>query len=474
MKLSIRFVPAPRPNASGSISIRCRVAWNGMRVDFTTGLCCAPGQWDPEKCCFIPGHNLPDGKKPQAANAQLLQMASVLTHEADMFFIREGHAPTMAEFRALIVPKAAFRQPNAAAVRRYSEEKKAASAGRRTKARPLQHTPAAPGSLLHYIDRYISQQGRYNSWADNTYKNWHTFRNHVASFMKWAGREYSLEAFDFDAFALFKEYCEKERGLSNVSAARLLKFFRVFLRHSFRNDLYHGNAHEAYRPRIVGLNAREVIFLSWEELTAFMTHPFAQRSRYLARARDIFCFCCFTGLRYSDVHALRVADVHLDEPTPYIEVLTKKTNDRLRIELNRHSLSIVRPYVAGRPAEQKALPVPSNQRLNSYLHEAARQAGLDEPTRVVSYHGHLRQEQILPKWQVLTSHAARRTFVVTALRLGIPPAVIMEWTGHADYNAMRPYIKIVDASKTANMHLFDTISPDTRPSAAAPTEPEAR
>ena len=62
----------------------------------------------------------------------------------------------------------------------------------------------------------------------------------------------------------------------------------------------------------------------------------------------------------------------------------------------------------------------------------------------------------MPKHEVITTHAGRRTFVVNALRLGIPPSVIMNWTGHNDYKAMKPYIKIVDAAKAENMERFNT------------------
>ena len=68
----------------------------------------------------------------------------------------------------------------------------------------------------------------------------------------------------------------------------------------------------------------------------------------------------------------------------------------------------------------------------------------------------------MPKYSVLTTHAGRRTFIVNALRLGIPAPVIMEWTGHSDYKAMKPYIKIVDAAKIENMAKFDAFGSDDK------------
>ena len=66
----------------------------------------------------------------------------------------------------------------------------------------------------------------------------------------------------------------------------------------------------------------------------------------------------------------------------------------------------------------------------------------DEPfSRVLGEHGE--------------SHAGRRTFIVNALSLGITPNIAMNWTGHSDYKAMKPYIDIVDSIKASSMAKFD-------------------
>jgi integrase len=59
------------------------------------------------------------------------------------------------------------------------------------------------------------------------------------------------------------------------------------------------------------------------------------------------------------------------------------------------------------------------------------------------------------KWKLVASHTARKTFVVNALRLGIPAEIIMKWTGHSNFQTMKPYIEIVDELKSKNMEKFD-------------------
>jgi integrase len=79
----------------------------------------------------------------------------------------------------------------------------------------------------------------------------------------------------------------------------------------------------------------------------------------------------------------------------------------------------------------------------------------NEQIRTVYFIGSQRHEEVHYKYDLLTTHCGRRTFVVHSLRLGIPAEVVMSWTGHSDYDSMKPYIKIVDELKKASMQKFD-------------------
>lgn len=52
-------------------------------------------------------------------------------------------------------------------------------------------------------------------------------------------------------------------------------------------------------------------------------------------------------------------------------------------------------------------------------------------------------------------YAGRRTFICFALSSGIPPQVVMKWTGHSDYKAMKPYIDIAEKTKSEAMTVFE-------------------
>ena len=107
--------------------------------------------------------------------------------------------------------------------------------------------------------------------------------------------------------------------------------------------------------------------------------------------------------------------------------------------------------------EKKALPVISNQRFNDYIHELCMIAEINEPVRQTYYKGNDRIDIIRPKHVLIGTHTGRRTFICNALAMGIPPQVVMKWTGHSGYKAMSPYIDVADELKASQMKKFDDL-----------------
>ena len=124
----------------------------------------------------------------------------------------------------------------------------------------------------------------------------------------------------------------------------------------------------------------------------------------------MFLFCCFTGLRYSDVYNRRKSDVKAD----HIEITTVKTADSLVIELNNHSKAILEKYKDVHFEGNKVLPVISNQKMNDYLKELGELAEINEPIRETYYKGNQRIDEVTPKYALLGTHAGRRTFICNA------------------------------------------------------------
>lgn len=321
-------------------------------------------------------------------------------------------------------------------------------------------------TVVYRIGEFIQDQRIANQWEYSTVKMMQTFQHHVAVF----GQAKDLSFFDAAGIDRFVAYLRQEAELQEISVRKNYKNLIWFLNWAVR---------KGYLPREKFLPNKQkfkivqkpVIFLKREELLRIYHYKvpptgtivtlrdldgreYTKRvkgSAAISRARDLFCFCAFTSLRYSDMAKLCRSDIDRD----YIYVTTQKTHDRLPIDLNSYAKAILDKYADRHFKGNRALPVMTNQELNMYLKHLCELCGLNAPVRIVKYCNGQRIEEVFPKWKRITSHCARKTFICYALSIGIPPVVVMKWTGHSDYKSMKPYIDIASNEKTIAMQLFD-------------------
>jgi integrase len=236
----------------------------------------------------------------------------------------------------------------------------------------------------------------------------------------------------------------------NESISRQLDFVKWFLRWATNKGHNKNNTFMTFKPKLKRV-PKKVIFLDWGELMTVYNFEIPETKNYLKQVRDVFCFCCFTSLRYSDVQNLKRSDVKDD----HISITTVKTSDSLVIELNKYSRAILERYKDIPYKDNKALPVISNQKMNDYIKELGKLCGIDEPITQTRFKGNERIDETKPKYELLSTHCGRRTFICNALSMNMSPSVVMEWTGHSDYKAMKPYIDITNQAKKDSMKLFD-------------------
>ena len=236
----------------------------------------------------------------------------------------------------------------------------------------------------------------------------------------------------------------------NTTIAKNLKIFKWFMNWATRKGYNKNLAYKDYNPDLKGTaRSQKIIFLTWEELMHL--NSLKVKKIYLDQVKDVFCFCCFTGLRYSDVYNLKRSNLKGDT----IEITTIKTEDPLIIELNQYSKAILAKYQNVPFKADKCLPVISNQKFNVYLKELGQEAKFDDPETVVYYKGNERKEVTFPKWKLLSTHVGRKTFVSNAIYFNIPAEVIMSWTGHKDHKVMENYYKVTRKQKRREMDKFN-------------------
>lgn len=319
-----------------------------------------------------------------------------------------------------------------------------------------------PASVWSAFDDFILEGSRQKNWAFNTVKSVKVVRDVLKMFRA----DLSFSDISPDLLNEFVAYLQTHRlspnqfksgqkGYSNATVRKYLRSLRWFLSYATKKGLIMPEDWKEFSPSVKTI-AQPVVFLDWEELSLMERAEFAPGSEE-ERAKDFFVFCCFTGLRYSDAAALKRSAVY----DTYFEIVTQKTSTPLRIEFNDHSRAIILKY-AEMPGEY-ALPRITNNRLNHLLKDIGEVLGIDSPVSSTQYYGGRKIERTVPKYEKLSSHCGRRTFICNALSLGIAPQIVMKWTGHSEYSAMKPYIDITSKTKEASMTLFNRPTPQPTP-----------
>ena len=406
-----------------NVPIRMRVNFASKRIEFTTGYRIDAAKWDSDKQRVRNGCT---NKLKQSASEINASLLGYYTEVQEIFkkFEVEEIMPTPEQI------KEAFN-----ALHKPIEEE----------VKPRNSTPNA---FYKVFDEFVRDCGRQNDWTDSTYEKFAAVKNHLMNFRD----ELTFDFFDEKGLNDYVTYLRDVKEMRNSTIGKQLSFLKWFLRWAFKKGLHQNNAYDSYKPKLKSTQKR-IIFLTWEELNKLREFEIPAAKQALDRVRDVFLFQCFTGLRYSDVFNLRRSDIKGD----HIEVTTVKTSDSLIIELNNHSKAILDKYKDVAFEDDKVLPVITNQKMNDYLKELAELAGIDEPVRQTYYRGNERIDEVTPKYVLLGTHAGRRTFICNALALGIPPQVVMKWTGHSDYKAMKPYIDIADDIKANAMSKFNQL-----------------
>ena len=407
-----------------NVPIRMRVNFASKRIEFTTGYRIDASKWDTDKQRVKNGCSNKLKQSASEINASLLEYYTEIQSIFKRFEV-EDVMPTPEQIKKAFN---ALHKP-------VSEE-------------PKPKKEALPCDFFQVFDDFVEDCGRQNNWTDSTFEKFAAVKNHLTNFREGL----TFEFFDERGLNDYVGYLRDVKEMRNTTIGKQLSFLKWFLRWAFKKGVHQNNAYDSYKPKLKSTQ-KKIIFLTWDELNRLREFKIPSNKQALERVRDVFLFQCFTGLRYSDVFNLRRSDIKDD----HIEVTTVKTSDSLIIELNNHSKAILDKYKDVAFEDDKVLPVITNQKMNDYLKELAEMAGINEPIRQTYYKGNERIDEVTPKYALLGTHAGRRTFICNALALGIPPQVVMKWTGHSNYKAMKPYIDIADDIKANAMSKFNQL-----------------
>lgn len=397
--------------------LRMRIRWDKKTVNFNLGHRIIVNKWNKESQRYK--HNAINEKKVSATiiNSKI-QFYQDKSEDTFKLFELENKIPNVQEFRIAFnkilgktdTPK---------------EQKK---------------------DFYSLFDKFTQEMGQLNNWKESTYKKFKTIKGHLQSF----NENLSFEYLDENGLSQLVYFLRDEKDYRDSTIGKYLSFVKWFLKWSIQKNYSSNKDFEVFKPKLKTSNST-IIYLDWDELMSVYKKDIPSEHQNLEKVRDVFCFCCFTSLRYSDVANLKKSNIYEN----HIEFTTVKTSDALIINLNNYSSAILEKYKDYESKDHHAFPVLSNQKMNTNLKKLAEICELDRPITQTYFKGNERVDEVSLLYQVISTHAARRTFISNALILGIPPQTVMQWTGHSDYSAMKPYIAIADKEKAKAMELFN-------------------
>ncbi|MFV0392069.1 MAG: tyrosine-type recombinase/integrase [Paludibacteraceae bacterium] len=436
IKRNIYFVPDKEKNKPDA-KLRVRIKWDNKVLNFNVGYRVDIDKWDTktQRCKANTTHSK---KKVPAKdiNSEIQKIEDNIDSALKFFEVKET-IPTVDQLRDrynVLIGKS--------------------------------KTQSTEKTFFVLFDQFVTSESKDNNWRYPTLQKFATVRSHLLSF----DDKLTFEKLNEVGLNKYVNFLRDVKDMRNSTIYKQLGFLKWFLKWSSSKGYNSNLAYTTFNPKM-DIPKRKVIFLDWHELmtvynfdfrnakqmyfnsdgTELYTNLTPENADALEKARDVYCFCCFTSLRHSDVLNLKRSNVFSE----YISITTIKTADELTIQLNDYSKAILKKYENEVYPDNKALPAIALQKANDHIKQIGELCGLTQPITTTYYKGAERIDEVLPKYQLLSTHSARRTFICNALAMGMPTRTVMSFTGHASYNSLKPYEDVAGIEKKEAMNLFN-------------------
>ena len=289
-------------------------------------------------------------------------------------------------------------------------------------------------TLLQICDRFIEDYTdllKTEQCCRETYLRYKLTRNRLAEFMQARYRLPDMAVKELHPrFATdFDRWLRMNYRLTNNSTMKLMRQLKTMLHVGYLNGWSKNDPLAGYKLHFEKVDRG---YLTDEELDRLANKVFAMKR--LEVIRDLFLFSCYTGLAYIDLKHLS-ADMLRRWPDGNLWIDTKrqKTDVPVHVRLLDVPIRLIEKY-GGTTEGGLLFPVPSNQKVNSYLKEIASVCGIDKD---------------------LTFHMARHTFATTVtLANGVPIETVSKMLGHTNIQTTQIYARVIDTKINNDMEVL--------------------
>lgn len=297
-------------------------------------------------------------------------------------------------------------------------------------------------SFVSFVRGYLNKShksDRYKGMYRNTL-------DHVFGFCKLNGIDVNklmTDGIGMEFCEDFIHYLKSECGLMQNTVKGHHERLNAMLQKAM---LYGYSVDNTYKEVSVAEEEVTAVFLSMTEITRI--YYFENLTRLQKEIRGYFIIGCLTGLRYSDYS--RLNETNFDRNANMIRIKTQKTGAVVSIPMHRFVREIVQRYNYNLPKPRCI------QYFNRAVKEICKKVGIDEPILWERAVGTDVVKKELPKWELISSHTARRSFATNMFLLNIPTYRIMLITGHKSESSFFKYIRVTreENASTLQGHLF--------------------
>ena len=286
--------------------------------------------------------------------------------------------------------------------------------------------------IFKCFEEYI-EKGKLTK-TPNTIKGQITVKNYLELFCKEKNISLSFDEVNNDFFDSLRDYSYEVKKMKQNYFAKVIKVLKSFLNWAIEKGYNTNREFEKFKAAEHDI---DIVFLTFEELMNLYNYQF--ESDRLSQARDFYCMGCFTGLRFSDLSKLHLANISEDHIV--LSIQKTKTQNHA-IKLNKYAKAILGKY---KGTIYEPLPIISSQKFNEYIKECCELAEITQPFTIHWFVGNKKKSLTQPKCKFITSHTARKTFITNSLLLGMEPKAIKKIANIKKDAVLDKYMKVTEA-----------------------------
>lgn len=287
--------------------------------------------------------------------------------------------------------------------------------------------------FIEFAQEYVDK----STFAPNTKKGYQQTINALKEYSLKKRRLLDFNSIDLNFYDNYTTFLWK-KGLNDNTVGTHIKHIKSVMNEGFERDL-HSNMKYKKKGFLVLRKDSDSIYLSESEIEKLMAVDLSNDEK-LERVRDVFCADCWLGLRYSDLIRVTKDKIVEEDGVTLFKIEMEKTGEVVRIPISPRARPLLEKY-------DYNLPVISSQKFNEYLKVIGGKAKINNQIEVTTMKAGKKVRKTFSKFDLITSHTARRSFATNLYLQGVQSQYIMAVTGHKTEKSFRAYLRLSDMQK---------------------------